>query len=135
MIRVGYGQPVDERKLMPMGPALRRATARVVLPAVLTGVAISGVALAAAAPGAAAAAGQAPPTGVERVVVRGSIAPGDLARLVERSGGKVTRTLPIISGVAATVPAARLAALRAANGVLEVTPDRKVAVLGSTATG
>ena len=64
-----------------------------------------------------------------RVIVQGS-APGTRAaeRAVARSGGRVTRKLPIVDGVVATVPAAAVPALSAAPGVAAVTPDRRTHV-------
>jgi serine protease AprX len=64
-----------------------------------------------------------------RVIVQGS-APGSRAaeRAVARSGGRVSRKLPLVNGVAATVPVAALPALVSAPGVAAVTPDRRVHV-------
>jgi serine protease AprX len=64
-----------------------------------------------------------------RVIVQGST-PGTRAaeRAVARSGGRVTRKLPIVDGVAATVPAAAVPALSVAPGVAAVTPDRRTHV-------
>jgi serine protease AprX len=64
-----------------------------------------------------------------RVIVQGS-APGTRAaeRAVARSGGRVTRKLPIVDGVAATVPAAAVPQLSVAPGVAAVTPDSRTHV-------
>ena len=51
----------------------------------------------------------------------------DAAAAVERAGGTVTRALPVVDGVAASVPAAGLGALAAEPGVV-VTPDLPVRV-------
>jgi serine protease AprX len=59
-----------------------------------------------------------------KVVVRGT--PGSttaLVRQVRARHGRVTRLLPIIDGVAATVPAGAVAALRSDPDVVSVTPD------------
>jgi serine protease AprX len=65
--------------------------------------------------------------GLVRVIVQGS-APGGRAaeQAVVRVGGRVNRRLPIVDGVAATVPRAALAALAAFPGVAAVTPDAKL---------
>jgi serine protease AprX len=64
-----------------------------------------------------------------RVIVQGS-APGSRAaeRAVSRNGGRVTRKLPLVNGVAATVPVASLPVLAGEEGVTAVTPDRRVHV-------
>ena len=71
--------------------------------------------------------------GAVAVVVRKANA-GDRApeRAVERLGGRVTRLLPIVDGFAATVPAGKLAALAAADGVRVVSLDREVRVQGTS---
>ncbi len=63
-----------------------------------------------------------------RVIVQSSVPGGHAAeRAVGRAGGHVSRRLPLVNGVAATVPAAALPALVATPGVA-VTPDRRVRV-------
>jgi serine protease AprX len=65
--------------------------------------------------------------GLVRVIVQGSAPQGRAAeRAVAAAGGKVTRRLPIVDGVAAAVPRAALAALAAFPGVAAVTPDAKL---------
>jgi serine protease AprX len=54
---------------------------------------------------------------------------------VRRLGGQVTRALPIVAGFAATVPAAAAGHLAGLPGVRAVTPDSRVRVQGSTASG
>jgi serine protease AprX len=70
------------------------------------------------------------PGATSRVIVRGL--PGRQAAVeqaVRSVGGRVTRRLPIIEGVAATVPAASLTRLRGLRAVAAVTPDGKGRVL------
>lgn len=64
-----------------------------------------------------------------RVIVQAQSA-ARAARLVLAAGGTVGRTLPIVSGVAAAVPASRLAALAATPGV-RVSPDSPVSFSGA----
>jgi serine protease AprX len=65
--------------------------------------------------------------GLVRVIVQGSVPGGRAAELaVVRAGGRVSRRLPIIDGVSATVPRAALAALALFPGVAAVTPDAKL---------
>ena len=65
-----------------------------------------------------------------RVVVQARGAGSPVAgAAVARAGGRVTRDLSIVEGVAATVPAAAVTALSATPGLI-VTPDRKVTVQG-----
>ena len=59
--------------------------------------------------------------GLQRVVVTGG---AGLAAAVRRAGGQVTQALPIVDGVAASVPAHRLPALAADPAVTAVTADR-----------
>jgi serine protease AprX len=73
------------------------------------------------APATAGAAAR--PAQGSRVIVRGA----DPAAAVRRAGGTVTRDLPFVHAVAATVPAAALAALRG-DPSLVVTPDAEVRV-------
>jgi serine protease AprX len=62
---------------------------------------------------------------LQRVVVSGVPGAADAVRdAVVRVGGVVERALPIVDGVAAEVPARRLAALSGLPGVLAVTADR-----------
>ena len=93
-----------------------------------------------AAPGLAAAAQPpSPPGGIARgsaaltsAIVRGG--PGSEAALraaVTAAGGSVTRPLGLVDGVAAVVPSSALARLAAAPGVLEVTPDARLALSGT----
>lgn len=106
--------------------------------------AVVGGALPAAAPAHAGAA--APPApqvdaalrapgggGDVAVVVRERPGAGDAAeRAVREAGGLVTRDLPLIDGFAATLPAAAVPALAAADGVDVVSADRAVHVQGQT---
>jgi serine protease AprX len=67
------------------------------------------------------------PSAAVRVIVRA----GDVysaKRAVATAGGDVTRSLPIIDGVAAVVPSAGLAGLTARPGVRAVTPDSRMHV-------
>lgn len=84
------------------------------------------------APVAASAA----PSGSDAVIVRAR--PGALdaaAADVTALGGHVGRQLSIIDGFAATVPADRVAALRADRDVLSVTPNAAMHPMGKTPTG
>lgn len=114
-------------------------------PRVTAGLALAGLlALAAAQPygGAGAVPAAAAPRlaavgrAFARVIVQGS-APGSRAaeHAVAKAGGRVTRKLPIVDGVAATVPAAAVPALAAAPGVVAVTPDARAHVRSMPATG
>jgi serine protease AprX len=68
-------------------------------------------------------------SGTARVIVQARPgAAAALQRAVARLGGRVTRSLPIVDGFAATVPAAAVGALAATPAVLAVTPDRRVQV-------
>ena len=68
-----------------------------------------------------------------RVIVIGSTAGGELVqRAVTEVGGRVTRDLPIIDGVAATVSASRAARLAKLPGIASVSPDTRVDVQGSS---
>jgi len=71
-----------------------------------------------------------------RVIVQGST-PGSRAaeRAVGRAGGRISRRLPLVNGVAATVPAAALPALVSTPGVAAVTPDRRVHVQAAQTSG
>jgi serine protease AprX len=81
---------------------------------------LSGTALATRA----AAAGAARP---EKVVVRGQAGcAASVAATVTSLGGKVTRSIGILDGAAATISSDRLSALRAAPCVARVTPDGSV---------
>jgi serine protease AprX len=111
-----------------------RTTTRRLAVLVLSGAAVlpAGAAVAAVSPAAAApaAARAAVPAATARVVVRGL--PGS-QRAVERAvsavGGRVTRRLPIVDGVAALVPSGTLGRLRTSAGVAAVTPDATGRVL------
>jgi len=69
------------------------------------------------------------------VIVQGSGGTAHAAAAVARLGGRVTRKLPLVDGVAATVPAAAVPALRAATGVRAVTPDRQMRVQATVPAG
>jgi serine protease AprX len=67
------------------------------------------------------------PAGAAPVIVRGEAgALVGIERATQRLGGSAIRPLPIIAGFSATVPAARLAALRALPGVSSVIPDGSI---------
>ncbi|HEV3398200.1 MAG TPA: S8 family serine peptidase [Actinomycetes bacterium] len=67
-----------------------------------------------------------------RVIVQKTAAADPAPELaVRRLGGQVTRALPIVSGFAATVPAATVDALARLAGVRAVTPDDEVRVQGA----
>ena len=70
-------------------------------------------------------------TPLTKVIVQGRGA--DAAAAVERAGGTVTRALPVVDGVAASVPADALRALAAEPGVV-VTPDLPVRVQATAST-
>ena len=79
---------------------------------------------------ASAATAATTPGATTRVVVRG--VPGTqpaVERAVTAVGGRVTRRLPILDGVAATVPATAVARLRGFRTVAAVTPDTSGRVL------
>ena len=98
----------------PRSAAGERSQARIAT--LLAGILALGLCLPASSPAAAA-------TGVVAVIVR-EAAPGDLAeRLVEVHGGAVTRTLSIIDGFAAELPAAAVARLASHPAIASVTPD------------
>lgn len=69
---------------------------------------------------------------LEKVIVQGRGV--DAAAAVERAGGSVTRRLPLIAGVAATVPAGALPTLASVPGVV-VTPDLPVHVQADLPSG
>jgi serine protease AprX len=79
-----------------------------------------------------AAAGQ----GDVQVIVRGVEGTdlADLAETVSEAGGEVGPLLPIVDGVAASIPSSRLDALEGAAGVATVTPDVALDFLGTTST-
>jgi len=93
--------------------------------------ALAGLLVVLAAPPFGGAAARPAPAGgaLARVIVRGS-APGSRAaeRAVAQAGGRVTRQLPIVDGVAAAVPAATVPVLAGAPGVAAVTPDARTHV-------
>jgi len=67
----------------------------------------------------------------ERVIVsETSPASAAAETAVERLGGRVTRSLPLIGGFAAEVPEGSIPALRRAQSVAVVTPDIEVGTLG-----
>ena len=100
---------------------MRRSRALLAVAAVVT--AVAGV-----APGVPAADAGTPPVAVIVSDVGGD---GSSARAaVERSGGVVTGSLDIVDGFTATVPSARLAALRGTPGIGRVSVDRSVDVQG-----
>ncbi len=70
----------------------------------------------------------APDRATTKVIVQGTADDAAAAAAVRRAGGTVTRTLPVVRGVAADVPATRLAALRRDPAVRAVTPDAEVRV-------
>ena len=74
------------------------------------------------------------PAGPRAAVVVQGTAPGAAAAAVRAVGGAVTRDLPIVEGVAATVPAAAVPALQQTTGVRAVTPDATVRVSASDPT-
>jgi serine protease AprX len=86
----------------------------------------------AAGPAAAAVPeSRAPAPGVEvPLIVQGSGA----AAAVRAAGGQVTRSLPIVGGVAADVPADQVAGLGRRAGVTGATPDDRVTLQASTST-
>jgi serine protease AprX len=102
------GMPRSLRRALALGPATALAVA----------------AACAAAPGMAAAS-DVPPPSPARVIVSlnrdGNIATAE--RIVLRAGGAVERTLPIINGFAARVPASLVTPLKALAGVRSVTVD------------
>lgn len=85
-------------------------------------------ALAGTAPGASVAA-RAQRGSARQVIVMGG---ADAQRAVADVGGRVTRQLPIIDGVAALVPAPQVARLAHLPGVVSVTPDARVHVQGTS---
>jgi serine protease AprX len=62
---------------------------------------------------------------LEQVLVTAQGGVDAAARAVRAAGGRVTGALPLVDGVAAAVPAARLAGLSTSPGVLAVTADRQ----------
>ncbi len=80
-----------------------------------------------------AAAAKDAPGPAKRVIVMGAPGGGVVAqRAVAEVGGRVTRRLPIIDGVAATVPGPQVSRLAHLPGVVSVTPDARVHVQGIT---
>ncbi|MDQ1711766.1 MAG: hypothetical protein QOE45_1216 [Frankiaceae bacterium] len=59
----------------------------------------------------------------QAVIVSGTSDAMTVTAAVRAAGGRVTRTLPIVNGVAAVVPASAVPGLRRANGVRAVTAD------------
>ena len=75
-------------------------------------------------------------TSIARVIVQERADAGAAPeRAVARLGGTVTRALPIVAGFAATVPAAAVAELTRTPGVRAVTPDEKLRVQATPASG
>jgi serine protease AprX len=64
------------------------------------------------------------------VIVRSTAPASTLHHQVESVGGHVERDLGIIGGVEATLPSGAVDELRSAPGVVEVTPDGRVTLLG-----
>lgn len=117
---------------LPISRARRVASAAAALSVAAT------AALALAAPPPVAGARPAHPAGarVIRVVVAGTH--GAMERVaadVRRAGGRVTSHLQIIDGVAATVPADALEALRADPAVRSVSPDTAGHLMGAADSG
>jgi serine protease AprX len=104
----------------------RAITARAVIAAVLSAAALHGV----GAVGAPAAAAAVEPQ-VAVIVRETSGAGSGPERLVEVVGGTVDRQLPVVEGFLAHVPTSAMATLRAAAGVVAVTPDAPVRLTGS----
>ncbi|MDQ3879494.1 MAG: S8 family serine peptidase [Chloroflexota bacterium] len=76
------------------------------------------------------------PTSLVSVIVRETAGSGTgPEELVERLGGRVERHIEIIEAFVAIVPPNRLAALRTAPGVLSVTPDSQVQLMGAIGDG
>jgi len=99
---------------------------------VSTTAAISCGVLASVTPGVASE--QAVSASTRRVIVMGSTEGGALVqRAVAEVGGRVTRDLPIVDGVAATVPASKVVRLAKLPGIASVSPDTRVHVQGSSA--
>lgn len=109
-------------------PLRARATAAVVLVAGLLGGHLSAATPAAAHPSAQVALGTLDPglstvgTDAQHVLVTGAAA----AEAVRAVGGRLGAALPLVGGVAATVPAERLRSLAATPGVVAVTKERQV---------
>lgn len=73
-----------------------------------------------------------PPTTPVQVVVRGTAGGGEaLERAVEDAGGRVTRRLPLVDGLAATLSPAGVRTLAQHEAVAALTPDRRVTVQGA----
>ncbi|MDZ4825189.1 MAG: S8 family serine peptidase [Actinomycetota bacterium] len=117
-----------------MDVRFRRCAARIVL---------VGLVVAAAAPLTTPTAALATPSGLDPglptrgsamvpVVVAGVTATAAVDDAVRQAGGTVTAPLPVVDGVAATVPASRLADLAAAPGVRAVTADRAASFADNT---
>ncbi len=101
---------------------VRTAGSAMVLAACMAvvGAGLPATASAATPPGASDAGPRAPQRVVVRALPGGQ---GSAQALVERLGGTVTRSLPIIDGFAATVPDGALATLRSTRSILSVTSD------------
>ncbi len=66
-------------------------------------------------------------TAMQSVIVQGTNVE-QVTQLVAKHNGQITSTLSIIKGVVANVPVDQLAALRAENGITQVTPNAKAEV-------
>jgi serine protease AprX len=106
---------------------MRRRSSALLLSLLLPGV-LAGTAVAAPVPGSSVSASTSASmaASMAAVIVQGSGA----TAAVEAAGGQVTRALPIVDGVAATVPSSALARVEQVPGVRAVTPDQKVSVQG-----
>ena len=89
---------------------------------------VASLAATAAPPSASSAPPSVDDRALTRVIVQGRGA--DAAEAVVRSGGRVTRDLSVVNGVAATVPTAAVPSLASRPGLV-VTPDLPVRVQGS----
>jgi serine protease AprX len=67
------------------------------------------------------------------VIVQSSGGAAGAARAVTSVGGKVTRRLPIVEGVSASISRTALSALQSAPGVVAVSPDERVGFDGTAA--
>ena len=77
----------------------------------------------------------APGGGTVRVIVQGRAGAAGLEQAVARFGGRVTRSLPLVAGFAATLPAAAVGELARLPGVRAVTPDGQVHVRATGGDG
>lgn len=94
-----------------------------------------GLAAAMSVPAVGAAAEPPSPEGPDvDVIVRYApgVGPGTAKRAVTRAGGAVGRSLPVVDGFTAQVPAGALSAVRSAAGVKAVTPNGPVRLASDT---